>query len=124
MLGMQVHGYPNLFMTAAPLAPSAAFCNMTTCLQQQVDWITDCIVHMRQNGIETMEPTREAEEDWVRHHDETADATLVTKTHSWYMGSNVEGKQRRLLSYIGGANKYHERCDQIARDGYPGFALG
>ncbi len=123
MLGMQVHGYPNLFMTAAPLAPSAAFCNMTTCLQQQVDWITDCIVHMQRNGIDTMEPTREAEEEWVRHHDETANATLVTKTHSWYMGSNVKGKQRRLLSYIGGANRYHERCDQIARDGYPGFAL-
>jgi acetone monooxygenase len=33
-MGLQVHGYPNLFTTAAPLAPSAALCNMT-CLRQQ-----------------------------------------------------------------------------------------
>jgi acetone monooxygenase (methyl acetate-forming) len=31
-MGLQVHGYPNLFTTGAPLAPSAALCNMTTCL--------------------------------------------------------------------------------------------
>ena len=46
-MGLQVHGYPNLFTTAAPLAPSAALCNMTTCLQQQTEWITDCIRYMR-----------------------------------------------------------------------------
>ena len=34
-LGMQKFGFPNLFMTGAPLAPSAALCNMTTCLPQQ-----------------------------------------------------------------------------------------
>jgi acetone monooxygenase len=45
-MGLMVNGYPNLFTTAAPLAPSAAFCNMTTCLQQQVDWVTDCIKYM------------------------------------------------------------------------------
>jgi acetone monooxygenase len=30
-MGLQIHGYPNLFTTGAPLAPSAALCNMTTC---------------------------------------------------------------------------------------------
>ncbi|MFD2845504.1 NAD(P)/FAD-dependent oxidoreductase [Paracoccus cavernae] len=29
--GMMKYGFPNLFMTGAPLAPSAALCNMTTC---------------------------------------------------------------------------------------------
>ncbi len=51
-MGLQVHGYPNLFTTATPLAPSAALCNMTTCLQQQVEWISDCIRHMRETGIQ------------------------------------------------------------------------
>lgn len=122
-MGLQVHGYPNLFTTAAPLSPSAAFCNMATCLQQQVDWITECIVHLRDRGFDTIEPTRETEDKWVRHHDETAEATLIPKTASWYMGANVEGKPRRLLSYIGGVNRYHALCDQVARDGYAGFAL-
>ena len=40
--------------------------------------------------------------------------TLVVKTHSWYMGSNVEGKPRRLLSYIGGVGTYRTICDAVA----------
>ena len=41
-MGLMVHGYPNMLTTAVPLAPSAALCNMTTCLQQQTEWISDC----------------------------------------------------------------------------------
>ncbi|MBV8574041.1 MAG: NAD(P)/FAD-dependent oxidoreductase [Acetobacteraceae bacterium] len=122
-MGLQVHGYPNLFTTAAPLAPSAALCNMTTCLQQQAEWISDCIRYMRDNGLKVCEPTREAEEAWIAHHEEIASATLVTKTNSWYMGSNVEGKPRRLLSYIGGVGVYRQKCDEAAASNYAGFAM-
>ncbi|MBV8399821.1 MAG: NAD(P)/FAD-dependent oxidoreductase [Acetobacteraceae bacterium] len=122
-MGLQVHGYPNLFTTAAPLAPSAALCNMTTCLQQQAEWISDCIRYMRDNGLKVCEPTREAEEAWIAHHEEIASATLVTKTNSWYMGSNVEGKPRRLLSYIGGVGAYRQKCDEAAASNYAGFGM-
>jgi len=122
-MGMQIHGYPNLFSTASPLAPTAALCNMTTCLQQQVDWVTDCIAYARKNGKQVIEPTKEFEDAWVQHHEETAAATLVVKTNSWYMGSNVEGKPRRLLSYIGGVGNFHKRCDEVAANGYVGFAM-
>jgi acetone monooxygenase len=122
-MGLQVHGYPNLFTTGAPLAPSAALCNMTTCLQQQVDWISDCIAYARENGKGVIEATEELQDNWVKHHDETAAATLVVKTDSWYMGSNVEGKPRRLLSYIGGVGNYNRQCDELASNGYPGFVM-
>ncbi|MCK6395628.1 NAD(P)/FAD-dependent oxidoreductase [Zoogloea sp.] len=122
-MGLQVHGYPNLFTTGAPLAPSAALCNMTTCLQQQVDWITDCITYARNNGKKVIEATKEFEDSWVQHHDETAAKTLVVKTDSWYMGSNVDGKPRRLISYIGGVGNYNSQCDDLASKGYPGFAM-
>ena len=122
-MGLQVHGYPNLFTTGAPLAPSAALCNMTTCLQQQVDWITDCIDYARRNGKKVIEATESLQDEWVQHHDETANKTLVVKTDSWYMGSNVEGKPRRLLSYIGGVGTYNQKCDQLASQGYPGFEM-
>ena len=122
-MGLQIHGYPNLFTTATPLAPSAALCNMTTCLQQQVEWISDCIKYLRANNLAVCEPTREAEEKWVQHHEETAAATLVSKTVSWYMGSNVKGKPRRLLSYIGGVGQYRDKCDEVARGGYTGFDM-
>jgi acetone monooxygenase (methyl acetate-forming) len=121
-MGLQVHGYPNLFTTGAPLAPSTALCNMTTCLQQQVEWISDCIAYLKKNDLRVIEPTKETQDAWVAHHDETADTTLVTKTNSWYMGSNVEGKPRRLLSYIGGVGTYRTKCDEVASSAYPGFA--
>jgi acetone monooxygenase len=121
-MGLQVHGYPNLFTTGAPLAPSTALCNMTTCLQQQVEWISDCIAYLRRNELSVIEPTKETEDAWVAHHDEIANATLVTRTNSWYMGSNVDGKPRRLLSYIGGVGTYRQKCDDVASSAYPGFA--
>jgi cation diffusion facilitator CzcD-associated flavoprotein CzcO len=122
-MGLQVHGYPNLFTTGAPLAPSAALCNMTTCLQQQAEWISDCIRHMRAHDLRVCEPTAAAEEQWIEHHEELANATLVTKTDSWYMGCNVPGKPRRLLSYVGGVGAYRQKCDEAAASGYAGFAM-
>jgi cation diffusion facilitator CzcD-associated flavoprotein CzcO len=122
-MGLQVHGYPNLFTTAVPLAPSAALCNMTTCLQQQVEWIDDCIRYMRSKELKVIEPTSEAEDGWVAHHDEIANETLIAKTNSWYLGSNVEGKPRRVLSYCGGVGTYRQKCDEVAANGYPGFAM-
>jgi acetone monooxygenase len=121
-MGLQKHGFPNLFMTAAPLAPSAAFCNMPTCLQQQVDWIADCIAYVDKAGAQTIEATAELERRWVQHHDEVANATLIAKTPSWWLGSNVPGKPQRLLSYIGGGN-YRAACDEVAAKGYEGFAI-
>lgn len=122
-MGLMKHGFPNLFMTGAPLAPSAALCNMTTCLQQQTEWIATCIRDMRAAGADVIEPTAEGEDAWVAHHDETANATLIAKTNSWYTGSNVEGKPRRVLSYTGGVGTYRDKCDQMAKDGYPSFEM-
>ncbi|MFM9860866.1 NAD(P)/FAD-dependent oxidoreductase [Pseudoxanthobacter sp. M-2] len=123
MMGLQVHGFPNLFTTAVPLAPSAALCNMTTCLQQQTEWIADCIQYMRANGKTVCEATAEAEAAWVAHHDETANATLISKTDSWYLGSNIPGKPRRVLSYTGGVGTYRQKCAEVAEAGYTGFAM-
>ena len=122
-MGLMVHGYPNMFTTAVPLAPSAALCNMTTCLQQQTEWITDAIRTMREQGKSVIEPTADAEEAWVRHHDETASANLISKTNSWYLGSNVPGKPRRVLSYTGGVGTYRRKCTEEAAAGYPSFAM-
>ena len=122
-MGLLVHGFPNLFTVAGPLAPSTALCNMATCLQQQVNWITDCIDFLNVHGHETIEPSAETEAQWVDHHDETANATLMVKTDSWYMGANVEGKPKRLLSYIGGVGTYRNKCDEVAASGYAGFEI-
>jgi acetone monooxygenase (methyl acetate-forming) len=120
-MGLMVEGYPNLLTTAVPLAPSAALCNMTTCLQQQTEWISDTVRALRADGKSVIEPTKEGQDAWVDHHDELANATLVPKTDSWYMGSNIPGKPRRLLSYIGGVGTYRQKCQEEAATGYPTF---
>lgn len=123
-LGLQVEGFPNLFTIGAPLAPSTALCNMYVCMTEQADWALAAIRYMDAHGLHHMEPTAEMEDEWVKHHDMVANSTLVTKTDSWYMGCNVEGKTRRLLSYIGGSVPYRKKCDEIRESGYEGFTLG
>jgi cation diffusion facilitator CzcD-associated flavoprotein CzcO len=122
-LGMQKHGFPNLFITGGPLSPSAALCNMTTCLQQQTEWITDCIKHVRKAGKSTVEPSANMEDEWVRHHDETVASTLFRTAKSWYAGLNVEGKPKRFLSYTGGVGTYRQKCAEIAAQGYDGMVM-
>ncbi|MFT4125370.1 MAG: NAD(P)/FAD-dependent oxidoreductase [Gordonia sp. (in: high G+C Gram-positive bacteria)] len=120
-MGFMVHGYPNLLTTGVPLAPSAALCNMPTCLQQQTEWITRLINHMREHDLSVVEPTAEGEQAWVAHHDEVTQATLIAQTNSWYNGANVDGKPRgRVLSYLGAAD-FRQRSDENADKGYPGF---
>jgi len=122
-MGLQVHGFPNLFTTSAPFAPAAAFCNAPTCLQQQVDWISDCIRYVRaQPGAKTVEATREFEAKWIAHHDEIANMTLISKTKSWYTGGNIEGKQHRVLGYLGVGN-YRAACEDVKAKDYEGFEI-
>jgi cyclohexanone monooxygenase len=39
------------------------------------------------------------------------------------MGSNVAGKARVFMPYIGGVGVYRQRCDEVAANDYEGFAL-
>ena len=73
-----------------------------------------------------MEPTLQAERDWLAHVHDTGRRMLFTRVDSWMMGinSNVVGKDRRtFIVYAGGAPKYREKCDEVARGGYAGFAF-
>jgi hypothetical protein len=40
---------------------------------------------------------------------------------SWYVGSNVPGKPRVILAYVGGYGTYKARCTEEREQGYPGF---
>jgi len=122
-LGLMAEGFPNLFMITGPGSPSV-LSNMMVSIEQHVDWVTDCLEHLRQRGLRSVEPLRRAEDDWVAHVNEVAYQTLYPKAASWYMGANIPGKPRLFMPYIGGVGAYRERCDQVARDGYAGFALG
>lgn len=121
-LGLTVHGLPNFFAITGPQSPSVLY-NMPLAIEDHIDWLSDCIAYMRDKGYTRIEPTAEAEENWVRHTAEIADATLFTETDSWYMGANIPGKPRVFLVYVGGAAGYRQICAQVAEKGYEGFTL-
>ena len=122
-LGLQVAGFPNLFTITGPGSPSV-LSNMVVSIEQHVDWITDCIAYLRERGLTTIEATVEAEDAWVDHVNEVASFTLYPRANSWYIGANVPGKPRVFMPYIGGVGTYAQKCEEIAANGYQGFALG
>ena len=119
-LGLMTAGFPNLFITTGPGSPSVMF-NMITGNEQHVNWIVDCIDHMRKSGLHTIEATPEAEQKWSAHLIEVGEATLFVKANSWYLGANVPGKPRVILPYLGGFNTYWRKCDEVVANGYEGF---
>ncbi|MCG8543599.1 MAG: cyclohexanone monooxygenase, partial [Alphaproteobacteria bacterium] len=119
-LGLMSEAFPNLFMITGPGSPSVKS-NMLTSIEQHVDWVTDSLVYMRDRGLELMEPTLAAEDDWVDHVQDAADRTLFPRANSWYMGANIPGKPRLFMPYIGGVGRYREICDEAAAEGYKGF---
>jgi cyclohexanone monooxygenase len=121
-LGLAVAGFPNLFTITGPSSPSV-LSNMMVSIEQHVDWITDCIQHMRQTGARRIEATADAEDQWAGHVEETGNFTLFPQADSWYMGANVPGKPRVFMAYVGGVGEYRQRCDEVAQGGYAGFAL-
>ena len=121
-VGMQAHGFPNLFMTMAPFAPAAAFCNIPICSDQQVGWISDTIAEVRRRGAAAIEPRAETEAAWMAHHEAVSEPTLVGQNkNSWYRLKGDDGEQRELIAYMGGVGHYREVCDSYRASGYQGF---
>ncbi len=122
-LGLQIAGFPNLFTITGPGSPSV-LCNMPVAIEQHVEWITECIAHLRRQGFAHIEATPEAAERWGRDVNDAANATLLPQAkHSWYLGANVPGKPRMFMPYAGGMARYREICAGVAAKGYDGFAL-
>lgn len=121
-LGLMVAGFPNLFMITGPQSPGVKSQMILSC-EQHVDWIAGCLKHMGERQMRRIEADQIAEMAWVQHNNEVADSTLYPMANSWYMGSNVPGKPRVFMPYVGGVTAYKKKCDEVAAHGYQGFAM-
>jgi acetyl esterase/lipase len=121
-LGLMTHGFPNFFTITGPGSPSV-LSNMVVSIEQHVDWLSGCLVHMRAERLDVVKPTATAEAGWVQHVNDCADVTLFPSANSWYMGANVPGKPRVFLPYVGGVDRYRKTCDEVVSRGYLGFAF-
>jgi cyclohexanone monooxygenase len=121
-LGFGIDEFPNMFMISGPQNPSV-ITNQPVSIEQQVDWVADCIDYLRANDLGYVEADPSAVESWVEHSNAVADKTLYPEANSWYRGDNIPGKEQVFLPYPGGFNNYRDRCDEIAANGYEGFRL-
>jgi cyclohexanone monooxygenase len=120
-LGLGVPGFPNLFIITGPGSPSV-LTNMVTSIEHHVEWIGDCLAHMRAEGHDTIEANPQAAEDWGAYVNAVAGTTLFQTCNSWYLGANIPGKPRVFMPLFGFA-PYVATCDDVAAKGYRGFVL-
>ncbi|MDX2376115.1 NAD(P)/FAD-dependent oxidoreductase [Microbacterium sp. LRZ72] len=102
-LGMTTAEFPNLFMVYGPMGP---FTNQPPVHEAQVNWIADAIKYTLESRAETIEPTRQAEDEWMTLCDEGANATLFPQVNSWINGANVPGKPVVNYFFMGGMAAY------------------
>ncbi len=121
-LGVATVGFPNLFLVTGPGSPSV-LSNMVPSVEQHAQWISSCIRDLRDRGTRSIEAQPDAQDSWVGHVNEVAGTTLYPQCNSWYLGSNVPGKPRVFMPYLGYAT-YVEKCNEVAANGYEGFTLG
>ncbi|KAF5239820.1 hypothetical protein FAUST_4705 [Fusarium austroamericanum] len=119
-LGMSVAGFPNMFFTYGPQAPTA-FCNGPTCAESQGEFIVSLMKYMSKHDCHAVEASQESEAEWGAAVRDFANASLLPSTKSWYMGDNIPGKSRECLIYLGGVPTYTKALKGCGDSGYKGF---
>ena len=93
-LGIQAAGFPNLFF---PGGPHGAAANNPRYNGDQVDFTTELLAYMREHGYDVVEPSQTAEDDWSNAVNTMAAYSPFSPEHSYFFGSNIPGKPRKIL---------------------------
>ncbi|MBV9043387.1 MAG: NAD(P)/FAD-dependent oxidoreductase, partial [Acidimicrobiia bacterium] len=119
-LGIQTTGFPNFFF---PGGPHAAAGNNPRYNGDQVDFVTDTLVYMRDSGYDIIEVDPAAEERWTDMVDRWAEQPPSFGKSSYYFGSNIPGKPRRYLLNSGGRPKLFKEIARVRDTDYKAFRL-
>src|SRR5215475_13356516 len=117
-MGIQSAGFPNLFTINA-----ASVGNFVRAAGPLVDGVRDCIGYVRDQQYTRIAPTPEAEAAWTRHVEEAGAKILRTQANSWFVGANIPGKARFLLTSPDSAPVMRAKRAEVAAQGYAGFLL-
>ncbi len=118
--GLSVPGFPNMFSIYGPPGP---FTNQPPAIEWQCQWVADTIDYVESKGLDTIEATAKAEQDYLDECIQIAEATLFAKLDWWVMGTNIPGKPRAVSFYMGGMGNYISKLEDVTKDGYRGFVL-
>lgn len=122
-LGVQVAGFPNMFML---MGPHTALGNIPRSIEYNVDWVTRLIGYMRDRGLRRAEARPAAVAAWTEHVKAVGAGLLSNEVDSWFTGvnRNVAGKETRIIArYSGSAPDYRAWCDAVAERGYQDLML-
>ncbi|MBD5787997.1 NAD(P)/FAD-dependent oxidoreductase [Cellulosimicrobium terreum] len=121
-LGISVHGFPNLFMSVGPQTPLS---NLPVPIQRGSQWLARALSFARENGVEQLEATREAEDWWRAETERAGHATVMyaegRKAGAWFLGGNVPGKREEMAVYLGGGHVYQDYCAEVEAEDYAGL---
>jgi cation diffusion facilitator CzcD-associated flavoprotein CzcO len=118
-LGIQTTGFPNFFF---PGGPHAAAGNNPRYNSDQVDFIMEVLIHLREEGFSTIEVEPAAEERWTKMVDTGATSSPFGES-SYFFGTNIPGKPVRYLLNSGGRPKLHKEIRRVYDTGYEAFIL-
>ena len=117
-MGISSAGFPNLFTINA-----ASVGNFVRAAEPLVDWVSEAICYVRENEFTRISATLEAEDAWVNHVNEAGAKILRTQANSWFVGANIPGKARVLLTSPDTAPVMRAKLAEVAANGYEGFLL-
>lgn len=113
-LGLQSVGFPNLFFPGGPHGSSG---NAPRSAGDMVDFITQTLIFLRDNGYATIETKPESEKWWSDMIDEAAKNAPFTEV-SYFYGTNVPGKPKRYLLNPMPRSHYHETLRTVLAGEY------
>ena len=117
-MGITSAGFPNLFTVNA-----ASVGNFVRAAESLIDWVGETMSYLRDNDFKRIAPTVEAEDAWVMHVNEDGANILRTQANSWFVGANIPGKARALLTSPDTAPAMRAKRAEVAANGYEGFIL-
>ncbi|MCI0877626.1 MAG: NAD(P)/FAD-dependent oxidoreductase [Chloroflexi bacterium] len=117
-MGISSAGFPNLFTINA-----ASVGNFVRAAEPLVDWVSEAMCYVRDNQFTRISATLEAEDAWVKHVAEAGAKILRTQANSWFVGANIPGKARVLLTAPDSAPVMRAKRAEVAANGYEGFLL-
>jgi cation diffusion facilitator CzcD-associated flavoprotein CzcO len=119
-LGIQTTDFPNFFF---PGGPHAAAGNNPRYNGDQVEFVTETLVHLRASGCDAIEVGEAAEEKWTAMVDRWATKAPAFGESSYYFGTNIPGKPRKYLLNSAGRPKLLADIAKVKETDYAAFTL-
>lgn len=118
-LGVQSSGFPNFFFPGGPHGASA---NVPRYNSDQVDYVADLLMTMRDQDVDVVDVPPELESEFTTMIDKLARHLPFTDI-SYFFGSNIPGKPVRNLLNPGGRPMLFRYLDELRASGFAALNL-